>query len=182
MWLYNLFFRIMNKLVFSAPERNKQPLLEVIQKVIPEKFDSKTSISALEIGAGTGQHALYFTENIPSLIWHPTDIDYRHIKSIEAYINESTSQNILLPFQLDIDNFDAKKYPSLKKKYDMVVAINLIHISPWSCTKGLFKAAGELLPPGGVLMTYGPYSLHGRITPESNVRFNQSLKVQYQYF
>lgn len=67
--------------------------------------------------------------------------------------------------------------PIAEKSINMMVNINMVHISPWACTEGLFAAAGKLLKPGGILITYGPYSIHGEITPESNVNFNASLKV-----
>lgn len=53
----------------------------------------------------------------------------------------------------------------------------MVHITPWSCAEGLFASAGKLLKPGGIMVTYGPYAIHGEITPESNVNFNEALKV-----
>lgn len=165
------------KISLEAPERNKGPILEVLQKVIPEKFGHQSPINVLEIGAGTGQHAVYFSENISNLVWQPTDIEDQYIESIKQYIMESKLTNIQQPFHLDITDLENNKIDILNKKYHMIVSVNLLHIAPWKCSEKLFEFAGKVLTPGGILVTYGPYSLHGEINPESNVKFDQSLKV-----
>ncbi|KAB7502242.1 hypothetical protein Anas_07795 [Armadillidium nasatum] len=163
------------KLFYDASDRNKSPILQVIKKVVSEKFESKNPVNVLEVGSGTGQHAVYFCKEIQKLLWQPSEIHHKNIDSIKAYLEESKLPNLKSPIELDA----AADTPpiELDHQYDMLVSVNLVHITPWRCSEGLFRLAGKALRPDGVALTYGPYSVHGKITPESNVQFNRYLKI-----
>ncbi|CAF3972579.1 unnamed protein product [Adineta steineri] len=168
-----------DKLVISAAEYNKQPILDILlNHIIP---DSKP-ISVLEIGSGTGQHITHFAAHFPLATFQPSDIDSQYFKSIQAYIDEyeinAFTKNILPPLNIDVLSPSSTTISS--QSYDFVYCCNMIHITPIECTKGLFALAERVLKSDGSLITYGPYGLQGggRITPESNRRFHAHLQMQ----
>jgi hypothetical protein len=148
-----------------AAERNQQPILDVLRRVLPP-----TGI-VLEVASGTGQHAIFFTEHLPTLRWQPTDTSPDALQSIGAWVADSTRDNILPPLELDVRS---PQWPVTKA--DALLCINMIHISPWESTEALFQGASQLLAGGSPLVTYGPYRLHGEHTAPSNVAFDQSLR------
>ncbi|KAK3851258.1 hypothetical protein Pcinc_042078 [Petrolisthes cinctipes] len=168
-----------NKLVWKAPENNKEPILKVLQDVIPEKFGPDASLKALEISSGSGQHVVHFAKAFNKISWQPSDITDKHLESIKAYTKDEKLENVKAPLNIDITK-PISEWPEVfpENSFDIVVNSNMIHITPWKCTEGLFSAASKLLKPSGILVTYGPYAIHGEITPESNVTFNESLKSQ----
>lgn len=167
------------KLVLPAADRNKLPILEVLQKVIPEKLGKDSKLTALEIASGSGQHVISFSQAFNRIIWQPTDYDEKYVNSIKAYISENNSENVKQPLTIDVSKPLNEWTGDLQHgSFDLMVNINMVHISPWCCTEGLFAAAGKLLKTGGIMVTYGPYSVNGQITPESNVRFDAGLKAQ----
>jgi hypothetical protein len=162
---------------YPATERNKVPLLEVLKSVLPLH---QPTVNVLEIASGSGQHASYFTPNLPSVTWQPSDCDPDCLKSIEIYSRLANKANYNPPIVIDVSE-DCVKWAggSLRPSfYNAVFCANLIHISPWKVTEGLFKGSGYYLKEGGTLLTYGPYRIHGKLTPESNVQFDQSLRLQ----
>jgi SAM-dependent methyltransferase len=148
-----------------AAERNRQPILEVLQKALPP-----TGL-VLEVASGTGQHSLFFSEQLPGLRWQPSDTSPEALSSIQARVDEAARDNLLPPLELDVSN---ERWPIADA--DAVVCINMIHISPWECSEALFHGASELLAPGSPLVTYGPYRLHGRHSAPSNAAFDESLR------
>lgn len=167
------------KVVVKAAENNKDAIFKVLEKVLPEKFGNDASLSALEISSGSGQHVVYFAERFPKVVWQPSDIDERYLESIKAYITESKLENVKLPVTVDVTK-DISEWPEPlgANPVDVLLNINMVHITPWACTEGLFAAAAKILKPSGIMVTYGPYAIHGEISPESNVSFNESLKSQ----
>ena len=153
----------------TAPsaERNKQPILEVISRVLP------SSGLVLEIGSGTGQHVAHFARALPNLVFQPSEMDGARHASIEAWIRHEKLANVRPPIA-----FDLTRLPWPVGAADAIVCINVIHISPWEATLGLMRGAGEILPAGGVLVTYGPYRREGRHTAPSNEAFDASLKAR----
>lgn len=151
----------------TAPsaERNKQPILEVLARVLP------ASGLVLEIGSGTGQHVVHFAKALPRLVFQPSEMDEARHPSIEAWIRHEGLQNVRPPLA-----FDVTRLPWPVRAAEAIVCINVIHISPWETTLALMRGAGEILPPGGVLVTYGPYMRGGRHTAPSNEAFDASLK------
>ncbi|XP_064097654.1 methyltransferase-like 26 [Macrobrachium nipponense] len=167
------------KVVEKAAENNKEPIFKVLEKVIPEKFGGDANLSALEISSGSGQHVVYFAERFPKISFQPSDIEDRCIKSIKEYISEAKLENVKEPLVIDISKPLSEWSSTVaEKSVDVIININMVHITPWKCAEGLFAAAGKLLKAGGIMATYGPYAIHGEITPESNVSFNESLKAK----
>ncbi|XP_042228354.1 methyltransferase-like 26 isoform X2 [Homarus americanus] len=168
-----------SKMVVEAAERNKEPILKVLEDVVPEKLGIDTNLSALEISSGSGQHVVHFAKTFPSITWQPSDIDDNYIESIKGYIADEKLENVKSPLKIDITK-PVSEWPQVfaEKCLDLIVNINMVHITPWQCTEGLFAAAGKILKTNGIMVTYGPYAIHGEITPESNVAFNASLKKQ----
>jgi hypothetical protein len=125
----------------------------------------------LEIASGTGEHAVHFAAALPQLTWQPTDQDDEALNSIAAHRAASGLPNLLAPLRLDAG---APDWPV--ERADAIVAINMVHISPWRATQGLMAGAGRVLPPGGVLYLYGAYKENGAHTAASNEAFDQDLR------
>jgi len=144
------------------------PILEVLEGRLPEPG------CALEIASGSGQHAAAFANRFDGIEWIPSDPDSEARASIEAWRREVASENLQAPLAIDVTASDWTA--QVKRSVDAILAINLVHISPWPATQGLMRGAGELLVPGGFLYLYGPYRRDGRQTAESNERFEDWLK------
>jgi hypothetical protein len=150
-----------------ATLRNRGPILEVLRQVLP------AAGTVLEIASGSGEHAVYFADAFPDLIWHPTDPDPDNRASIRAWIAETGVTNVTAPAVL---NASARAWPVTHA--DAIVCINMIHISPWEATLGLLAGAARTLPTAAPLYLYGPYRRNGRHTASSNEDFDQSLRAQ----
>ena len=154
-----------------AAQRNRQPILDVLARVLPE------SGLVLDLASGSGEHALHFARNLPALRWQPSDPNPASRLSIDAHAAAETDTGPcanLLP-ALDVD-VTAADWPV--RAADAIVCINMVHISPWSASEGLFAGAERLLPAAGVLFLYGPYKRNGRHTAPSNEAFDASLRGQ----
>ncbi len=148
-----------------AAERNREPILEVLRRELPG-----TGV-VLEIASGTGQHAVHFSAALPDIVWQPSDIDPAALASVQAYRSEARLDNLLAPVELDVRN---EAWPL--ERADAVVSINMVHISPWESSEGLFAGAARLLPAGAPLLMYGPFRFDGKFTAPSNEAFDASLK------
>jgi cyclopropane fatty-acyl-phospholipid synthase-like methyltransferase len=146
--------------------RNRDPILAVLKRVLP--VDARV----LEIASGAGEHAVYFARAMPGQTWQPSDPDASARASIKAWADSEGLTNVLAPRAIDVRAVIWDAEP----EYDAVVAINMIHISPWEATLGLVAGAGRLLRDEGVLYTYGPYKRDGRHTAPSNEEFEAWLK------
>src|SRR3954452_7280563 len=149
----------------AATERNRDPILEVLRRVLPP-----TGL-VLEIASGTGQHVAYFARALPALDWQPSDASAPHLESIRAWTAASGAANIAPPLLLDVEHV-----PWPVAHADAVLSINMIHIAPWSAAEALFQGAARLLPATGVLYLYGPFKRGGRHTAPSNQRFDERLR------
>ena len=150
-----------------AAERNKDPILGVLARVLPSRG------LVLEIASGTGQHVMHFAKALPDLTWQPSDSDAELRESVGLRIQEERRANVNWPIDLDVT-----KVPWPLQTADAVVAINLIHVAPWSATLALFEGAKALLSTQGVLFLYGPYRRHGQHTSKSNQQFDSDLHAQ----
>jgi SAM-dependent methyltransferase len=152
-------------LTSDAVARNREPILAVLRRVLPARG------LVLEIASGSGEHAVHFAAALPHLQWQPTDRDASARASIAAHRETPGLSNLLPPLALDAA---APSWPV--ERADAVVAINMIHISPWQATQGLMAGAARVLAPGGVLYLYGPYKEDGHHTAPSNAAFDASLR------
>jgi len=148
-----------------ATERNRAPILAVLSRILPV-----TGI-VLEIASGTGEHVAYFAEALPALHWQPSDPDPMARASIAARRADSGLDNIAQPLALDAA---ATAWPIAAAA--AVLAINMVHISPWTATEGLFAGAARLLPAAAPLYLYGPYRRDGYDFAPSNLAFDHSLQ------
>jgi len=148
-----------------ATLRNRDAIAEILANELPGEG------TVLEIASGSGEHAIYFAERFPSLEWLPTDRDHEALASIAAYRAQYTGSNLLEPLVLDAANADWAI-----PKIDAILCINMVHISPWSATVGLFKGAARSLDRGAPLILYGPYFESGGEPEPSNVAFDEGLR------
>jgi SAM-dependent methyltransferase len=151
----------------SAPAavRNREPIREVLARHLP------ASGTVLTIAEGSGEHVAHFARSFPGLTWQPTDIDPEALASIEAWRVESGLANVAPPVTLDVTSD-----PWPVAHADAITCINMIHISPWEATLGLFAGATRTLAPGALLYLYGPYRFGGTFTAPSNEAFDASLR------
>jgi SAM-dependent methyltransferase len=157
---------VTNELLTSAAaERNKDPILTVLESVLP------ASGRVLEIASGTGQHVCFFARAFPGIRWQPTEPDDASREAIAVRIHEAALDNIAPPVALDVQE---PRWP-VSGEFDAVLCVNMIHISPWSSTHALFRGAARHLAPQGKLVLYGPYLENGTAV-ESNLDFDASLK------
>jgi len=148
--------------------RNTGPILAALKPLLP------SSGSVLEIASGTGQHCAAFAGEFPGLTFQPSDPDPAARASIDAWRGEISTGNIRPALDLNVAMRDW--WMATQGPLSAVIAINLLHISPWAATAGLFAGAGQLLAPDGMVITYGAYQRSGRHTAPSNADFDASLK------
>ncbi|HEY0483998.1 MAG TPA: DUF938 domain-containing protein [Kofleriaceae bacterium] len=148
-----------------ATARNREPIRQVLARELPPRG------TVLEIAAGSGEHAIYFARAFPALTWQPSDASDAALASIAAWRAEAELDNLRAPVALDVT---AATWPVAQ--IDAIVCINMVHISPWEATLGLFSGAARLLPSGGLLYLYGPYRFSGAFTAPSNAEFDRSLR------
>lgn len=150
-----------------ACERNSQVILNVLQRILAH------SRTVLEIGSGTGQHAVFFANGLPHLQWQPTNKE--SLESINAWRREAEFENVLPAQSMDllaaIDHQDLR-LPEI----DAIVCINTVHIMAWQGTEKLFELAASAIHPGGVLYLYGPYRYADRPLEPSNENFDLWLQ------
>jgi cyclopropane fatty-acyl-phospholipid synthase-like methyltransferase len=148
----------------EACERNKHPILEVLRSAFA------ASREVLEIGSGTGQHAVYFARHLPKLRWQPSDTG-EYLDSLRARIAQEGGANLSPPVLLDVR---ARPWPV--RDFDAVFSANTLHIMSWEAVREFFRGVGTQLTTPGVLSIYGPFRYAGRYTSESNASFDRFLK------
>lgn len=151
----------------SAPAalRNREPIAEVLADWLPPTG------FVLEIASGTGEHACFFAERFPQLIWQPSDVDAHALQSIAAYVAEAGLPNLRPPLVIDAA---AGGWPV--EQADAVLSINMVHISPWASALGLIACAAQVLGPGRPLILYGPWLKNDISTAASNLAFDADLR------
>jgi SAM-dependent methyltransferase len=148
----------------EACERNKAPILAVLREVFADRSH------VVEIGAGTGQHAVHFARHLPHLSWQPTDrSDY--LPGLAARIEAEGTPNLHPPLELDVLQAD---WPLLDA--DAVYSANTLHIMSWPEVEAFFRGAGRLLASGGTLAVYGPFRYRETFTTQSNADFDRMLR------
>lgn len=173
----------MSRQFASATQRNREPILEVLQQNLPPTG------SILEISSGTGEHAIFFAPHFAPRPWIPSDPDPTARASITAWQIEQPVANLYPPIALDVRDaqwpIEQAKLPQALHGLDLtqtpitaIVNINMIHIAPWSACLGLMAGAGRILPTGGILYLYGPFKQGGQHTAPSNATFDESLRWQ----
>ncbi|GAB4229726.1 MAG: DUF938 domain-containing protein [Stanieria sp.] len=159
-----------NRQYAPATQRNREPILAVLSRILPLEGN------ILELASGTGEHAVFFAPRLAPRQWYPSDPDPILRDSIEAWRNYHPTDNLHSPF--DIDVCESKWQIEEEIEIQAMVNINMIHISPWQACLGLMSGAGRILPTGGILYLYGPYKQKGEHTAASNRSFDESLRRQ----
>lgn len=148
----------------EACERNKHPILEVLRSVFADTGE------VLEIGSGTGQHAVHFARHLPHLAWQPTD-RAEHLPGLAARIALEGGDNLRSPVELDVTQ---ASWPFVRA--DAVFTANTLHIMSWPEVVKFFTGIGRVLARDGRLAVYGPFRYSGRYTSDSNERFDLGLR------
>jgi len=151
----------------SSPSalRNRGPIFNLLRDVLP------LSGTVLEIASGSGEHIIHFAALLPGLTWQPSDPSPQARASIEEWVKAEATTNVCPPLDIDASS---EAWPI--QHADAMIAINMVHISPWAATQGLLNGAGRLLPGGGALVLYGPYRQEGEPLVESNAKFDADLR------
>lgn len=151
----------------SAPacERNRDPILAVLRT----QFADRRSV--LEVGSGTGQHAVYFAAALPWLSWQCTDLATQ-LPGIRQWLDEARLPNTPPPLALDVCG------PWPTGPYDAVFSANVLHIVGWPEVEAFFAGVGRVLDAAGVLVVYGPFNAGGTYTSASNRDFDAWLKAR----
>jgi SAM-dependent methyltransferase len=146
-----------------AAERNRGPILEVLRTAFADRR------RVLELGSGTGQHAVHFAGAMPWLDWQATEVE-ANLPGVRAWLDETGLPNTPPPFALDV----AAAWPA--GRWDAAFTANTLHIVPWPAVERLFEALPAALEPGAVLVVYGPFNVGGRFTGPGNEAFDATLR------
>lgn len=150
----------------EACDQNKGPILQVLERFFP------CSGLIVEIGGGTGQHAVHFARALPHLTWQTTDLA-DNLPGIRLWFAEAKLVNLLSPLTLDVCQ---AIWPV--KKADGVFSANTTHIMSWNAVESLFRGVGQMLATEGVFCLYGPFNYHGQYTSPSNAQFDRWLRTR----
>lgn len=156
-----------HRLEYPATARNRDAILDVLRGVLP------ASGLVLEVASGSGEHVVHFARAFPGLTFQPSDPEDAALQSIAAWTQDSGLTNIKPPVMLDAAS---SHWPVTAA--GAILCINMIHISPWDASEGLFHGAARLLSAGAPLYLYGPYRRADVVTAPSNEAFDESLKVR----
>lgn len=151
----------------QACENNKAPILEKLTELF------KQPGTILEIGTGTGQHAVHFARHLPHLVWQPTDHP-QNAQLARAWIDDSDLININEPIALNVLDGNWADLPAINGAF----SANTAHIMAWEEVEAMFHGVAGALPKDGTFCLYGPFSYGGQHTSESNARFDLSLRTQ----
>lgn len=146
--------------------QNRDPILAILRTLFADRRH------VLEIGSGTGQHAVYFGAELPHLVWQTADVPQHH-SGIQAWLEEAALPNVLPPLALDVNDTAWRS-----GRYDAVFSANTLHIMGWPEVEKFFAGVGTVLEADGILAVYGPFNYGGHYTSESNARFDAWLKAR----
>ncbi|HPG24210.1 MAG: DUF938 domain-containing protein [Spirochaetaceae bacterium] len=153
-----------------ATHRNREPIAAVLARWLREPA------RVLELASGTGQHAAFFAERMPHVVWQPTDVEDSALASIDAWATGSRVPNVARAIRLDAREVPWPVEVPDAPPFDALFNANMIHIAPWPVAEGLFAGAGRLLAPGGLVFLYGPFRVGGEHTAPSNAAFDADLR------
>lgn len=157
----------MSTLAFSsASERNRQPILDCLIELLPGKG------TVLEIGSGTGQHAVFFTRHLTGIHWQPTD-RAENLEGLEAQFAARGNPRIHRPLKLDV-----LKDPWPESSYDAAFSANTAHIMPWEAVQAMFTGVTRHLLAGARFCLYGPFNINDAYTSAGNEQFDERLRLQ----
>ncbi|TXI10347.1 MAG: DUF938 domain-containing protein [Rhizobium sp.] len=148
----------------AASERNREPILAVLREHLAARR------RVLEIGSGTGQHAVHFAEALPQLSWQTSDRDENH-EGIRLWLEEAALPNVIAPLSLDVGG----SWPAAQ--YDAVYSANTLHIMSWQEVEQFFSRLPAVMADDALLIVYGPFNYGGRFTSDSNAEFDASLRA-----
>ena len=148
-----------------ATGRNREPILAVLRRLLPRPG------SVLEIGSGTGQHAVFFGEQLPDVTWQCSDLK-ANLPGIRQWILDAALVNVPAPLELDV-----LQYPDTDT-FDALFTANTLHIMSWQAVCAMLRAVTGSLAPGGQLIIYGPFKREGEFNAASNAAFDASLRAQ----
>jgi cyclopropane fatty-acyl-phospholipid synthase-like methyltransferase len=149
--------------------QNRTPIIHIIKPLLA------TCETILEIGSGTGQHAVYFSAEMPYLTWYTSDCEQNH-SGIQQWLDEAKLDNIKPPIVLDV--CDQPAWQGLDSSFDAIFSANTLHIMSTSHVECFFAEAASILKPQALLIVYGPFNYQGNYTSDSNARFDNWLKQQ----
>jgi cyclopropane fatty-acyl-phospholipid synthase-like methyltransferase len=155
---------VMEYVVSDAAERNKEPILQIIAPVLSQ------TRRLLEIGSGTGTHALLFAARLPHLTWQPTDTG-EYLPVLRERLKREGGANLLPVIELDVRN-----HPWPVEEVDAIYSANTFHIMSWSSVHDFFEGVGTTLCKNGLLCVYGPFRYGDRYTSDSNAKFDRFLQ------
>ena len=156
--------KTLHKPYSESCDQNRDPILSVLQPLL------KTSSAVLEIGSGTGQHAVYFAEKMPHLKWHTSDCE-QYLPAIRSWITDAEPCNVVEPNILDVSSLNWPEF-----EIDCVFSANTAHIMNWPDVLALFSGVGKLLHEDGKFLLYGPFNYNGQYSSASNASFDGWLK------
>ncbi len=158
----------------AAAERNREPILGVLRQYFADRH------RVLEIGSGTGQHAVHFARALPQLVWQPMDRD-ENLDGIRLWCEQAALPNLRMPLALDVNH--SSDWTALRAAcaasdgYDAVYSANTLHIMSWAEVQRMFQRLPEVMTTHARLAIYGPFKLGGRHTSASNAAFDQALRA-----
>ena len=156
----------MDKPIAPSCEKNKSVILNILNDLLKDKK------KVLEIGSGTGQHAVFFSEHMPHLVWQTSDLEDKH-PGINTWIKDSMLSNVLSPLSINVDYDDIPK-----SEFDSVFTANTCHIMGWKSVLHMIEKVGTSLPSQGLFIIYGPFNFEGKYTSKSNKAFDEKLKSE----
>jgi hypothetical protein len=165
------------KLFYPSTARNREPILEVLRRVLPARC------TMLEVASGSGEHAVFFATALPGLVVQPSDPEPQARASVDAWRGEQLADGhadvaARIRGALDLDVSLDGWHTAVGDAVDAVLAVNMIHIAPWQACVGLFRGSAALLGKGAPLVLYGPYRQDDVVTAPSNEAFDAQLRAR----
>lgn len=155
-----------------ACERNREPILAQLKSVFARHLSPIQSYRLLEIGSGSGQHAVFFSARLKpyNILWQPSDL-HQHLSGIKAWMSDEPDHNCLEPIPLDLAS---NNWP--EGEHSIIFTSNTLHIVSWDLVLKMLQSTSQSLPIGGLFITYGPFKYAGEYTSHSNEEFDLWLK------